>query len=563
MKFSFLLIHIILILLMCTNDDSISNMGGCTESVGMIYYENGQVADSATILFIPSAYNPQKDSNDSYIDTAYSDSNGIFNYSAVNDGKYNILYVKDSLKALRENAFIENGKCEYEIIDTLHLTGSVKGVVKLLENHDCRNVFILILGSNIYTTPYDSLGNFEFKDLAAGTCKLRIITTYDNYEVVDTVVIAESGKDVIISDTIKLPYTGLYTLKGVAVQYDTLLMEAMISWNRDTSTNIAGYRVFRKIIGISDQFELIDEKVITDNCYLDDLSDMSIFQDGLLCMYKIAAVDNDGNTGKLSDSVIVKFDSFFNTTKSKFITTFSEYPYGGMAVGNDGFIYVVSSDSSRFYKVDIINDTVIIINLPDEIIPYDIHLMSDSTFLVACDYGVYNIDKDGNRLYRYKLQTTDITSKDSRYIYYVAGSDFFVPDNSIRVFDSYTGIDTLFYEFQERSISSMEIYNDKIYIASTHFDDLKFESSDISIYSENVVYSEKNNNSVSDIIIGENDMSILCKNEIINFNNKSFKKESKVRMSSDILFIRKQLDGSILAMDKNGFLCCIQKIDKN
>lgn len=549
---------IVTILFIFCSDSNVSGPGGSTETIGVVYYDNGEKAPNTKVVFIPSDFDPQVDTLKSNIDSTSTDENGRYNLPNHLNGLFNILYEKDSLKAVRNSVAFINGKVDSVINDTLKQTSTVNGVVKLLPGHDCRNVFILLIGSDRYTIPFDSIGNFTLQHLAPGEYNLKLLTSYNNYNVKDTTIRVNDGIDTIKLDTIQIPYIGIETPENLNVEYDSLLMEAKISWHRVHSENIAGYNIYKKIVEIDSCYKIQNNGVITDTFFVDSSS----YYEGTNCLYKIASVDKNGGTGSFGDSLIVNFSTCFKIVKSKQIANDTDYYCAGITASNNN-IYIISKDNSHLFKIDSSGHKIDTINLQREIKPLDINIMDDRTILVASESGIFNIDSLGNILYQYHIKSRAITSYQSRYIYYTTNSEFFTTINTIRVLDTYTGDDSLFHKDDDKTITSINIKDNKIFILKTFFNEIEFEYINLDSGTLHQIFRKNNKKNNTDIAISENYISVLFENEILNFSTENYKKLSKTKLISDMIYVCRFSDRTIVAMDNNGSLVWINNINSN
>lgn len=160
-------------------------------AVGYLYCFDGKAADRAEVKAIP-ANSPKDSMPASYI--RFTDSKGRFVLSSLPEGDYNIYFKRDSLRAIMRQVTI-HGTTITLPNDTLKVPGSIDGIVRLAGGEDCRTVLILIKGSDSkISVPIDTSGTFALDSLAEGNYRIRFMSTYSSYPVIDTSFNVLSGK---------------------------------------------------------------------------------------------------------------------------------------------------------------------------------------------------------------------------------------------------------------------------------------------------------------------------------------------------------------------------------
>jgi hypothetical protein len=301
----FLVIIASMLYLTCTTPTGHTGTATETENVAAILYNpHGSPAAHAKVKFYPRNYNPRTGglgktaASTVKIDSTTTDANG--NYIAKLDtGTYTILASGDSGLAYQDSITVIKGDTTKPVADTLKPAGSIKGVVQLQPGDDARTVFILFMGTHSFTTPDDAIGNFTAPDLAEGKYRVRILTTLDNYAVMDTSLSAVAGKDSVLPGPIQLRFTGFPVPTGLKIAYDTLKQIVTLTWNRPTTgTKVQGYRVYRKRSDSSDFVKI--KGGLTDTVYRDSMG----VQDQTY-EYRVAVLDTNGTEGVKSVGVSV------------------------------------------------------------------------------------------------------------------------------------------------------------------------------------------------------------------------------------------------------------------
>lgn len=489
---------------MCVNEIA---GGGSTETIGKVSFCTGEPAPEVDILFVPEDFQPWVDTLGSSIKSTISDQNGHYSFSNLPNGNYNIFFEKHDLKAYRRAVEISDGRIRENISDTLHKPGSVSGVVRLLDHHDNRNVFILVTGSNRYVTPHDSSGNFTVKDFAQGEYNLKIIAGYDNYSIIDTSVIITSGVSDTLKDTLYLPYTGISSPESLAVYYDSSLLQVNLSWPKIISPNLGGYTVFRKEKGSEDNYSVINNNLVTDTFFI-DLCDGKDTDAGRTYSYRVAAVDNEGISGRPGEAVALTFHQNTSFTDSLFIRSIGDGVITGMSHSFDSTLAIVFSDTSALFIIHLSEKSVVKVSLPENALPFSVSFMDDSTFLVATDKGIYNLDRQGTNLFWYNIQTTMMFSRESRYIYYVSRSVFHTDYNNMQILDTYTGIHQLFTEYANSEVHAVAASETTVYSVSGRYNQIFLKATDLETQRTRELFSPVENVTKSTVTATDTDLFI-------------------------------------------------------
>ena len=517
---------IFLLLLLITSCTSISsgsftdNGGGATETVGIVYNTEGSAVPNVNVLFIPHGYSPN--SGSSLIDTTITDENGKFNFSTISNGKYNLIFEKDSLKAFRSNLEIINKAITSSIKDTIKATASISGVAQLLPKHNNREIYVMVLGSNIYSSPIDSIGNFKIDNVAEGEYVLRFMTSYNNYEVLDTSIVIKSQENLILLDTILLPFIGIDIPTGLSAEYNSNLKEALISWNSVGNSTLDGYQLLRRISGTVD-YSIVNRSVLRDTFFM-EVSDGDLINEGSEWEYAVAGIDNDGLRGKSSKPIKITYKSLYTSKILLSSSSFVKNLKGAMAKGIDGYLYYISSSSGEIKRFDFKSNRVIkTIEIPGNGIPSDIKCLADFTIMVVTNRGVYNLDKNGKQLYWYNINSGNIDVDSLRYIYYSESVDFYDGENAICRFDSYRGVrDTIFIS-KDSTIVSFDYNSDNLFVLLKKFNNISVSKINCSTKLHKELFSREINCIKGDIEFSDNSISILLNGEVYSIGNKKIK----------------------------------------
>lgn len=513
-----LLILISCFILGCSNGITHGG-GGTTETVGVIVSPNGDPAPNVRVRFVPSSFNPQSDIKQ--LDSTHSGSDGTFSFMTLSDGEYNIMYEKDGLLAFRRSVVVTDGEVSDDIQDTLKESGSIRGVVTLLPEHDNRETFILVKGSNRFVSPYDEVGNFIIDSLAEGLYDITILTKYPNYGYIDTLFSVEAGIADTIPDTLKVPYVGLETPKNFVITYDSLLQRSRVEWSSVESSEINGYYLYRYKYGDTTQFKVFR---VSDTFFIDSCNGIDILQDSSYS-YQIASVDKAGRCGIPSELIDIQYETSFSLDKSTYLGELNRDNYGGILSDGKGTLFAVCSDTALLFVLDEeslgIRKTY---TLPDNCKPYDIDMMADNTLMISGDKGCYNLDRQGEMLWRYNVLSPQIETVNSKILYFLDTNSATSSNNAISLLNVEDGMRSTYYKGDERAILSFVIYENYIYIAFDVMGYVSIECSPLRRYTPDVLYTGGQSFDAVDIVVTENEMLLLAGANFTTINRKTMGK---------------------------------------
>jgi hypothetical protein len=196
--------------------------------------------------------------------------------------------------------------------DTLKPAGAIKGKIVLSEGGDPRKVLIFSFGIDRFTR-VNADGSFLFPGLAEGSYTLRILPLLPEYEVLDTTGIVVTSSDTTDVDSLLPRFTGIPTPKNVTISYDTLKQIVTLTWNRSDTALVKGYNIYRRETDSGfGQTPLNGTTLVRrDTGY----TDTTPIQDRVY-EYKVVAIDNGDNPGKLSTGATVIISSAFKALSS-------------------------------------------------------------------------------------------------------------------------------------------------------------------------------------------------------------------------------------------------------
>jgi hypothetical protein len=267
---------------------------------GVLFNKDGSRATHVLVRFIPANYNPRSGMPASF-DSAITNDTGMYSFDSLPTNFYNVLGSGSGVVSFQDSVVIVSTARTIVPSDTLKDPGSLEGVVQLQPGDDCSTVFLIVMGTTLWSVPTDSFGNFSISNLAEGEYRLRVISTLDQYQPLDIFFTIQAGKTATLLDTIRLRYTGIPIPTGVRLVYDSLMHQVTLTWDKADPTLVKGYCVYRSDVDENTTFEQINRLLITDTVFVD-----STMEDSTTYAYKICAVDIGDNKGKLSIGVRIR-----------------------------------------------------------------------------------------------------------------------------------------------------------------------------------------------------------------------------------------------------------------
>lgn len=301
------------LLVFCSCADKISGTVDDTDTGICVYLPDNTPAIDAIIKFIPSTRSqttglPKKGSASSAVAVVRTDASGKFKVPVLADSTYNIFMEKGDLKAFQGEVVITSQGHSIQD-DTLSKTGSFTAFIGLdpKDMHNVGSVAIQILGSDVQFTNPDKNGSFTFKDIAAGSYKLRLETNLPEYSPTFFTMPIQSGIDSIYPDTITIEYTGIHSVTGLSAVFDTSNGVVRLSWSSTKYSNILDYVVFRDAEPTV-TYSAIPYKATTDTTLLDtiyDIKNTPIDTQTLSYKYRVAIRNNSTDIGNTYGAISV------------------------------------------------------------------------------------------------------------------------------------------------------------------------------------------------------------------------------------------------------------------
>src|SRR5271157_5179450 len=240
---------------------------------------------------------------------ARTDSLGRYQFSPVAPGNYNVLASQDTLLSMHDSVLVDSNGADVGN-DTLRPAASITGQVLLEPGDDPRTVMILVIGTTEFIVPKDVNGDFTIPDLAQGNYTVRFLSTLDSYYPKDTVFRVVANSRDTLGSPIRLSFRGVPMVTGVSVVWDSLLLNAAISWKLLDTSLVAGYKVFRGIVGNPPPSSPLNAFLVKGTAYVDSTCgpDSDYY-------YFIAAVNASGQQGSYSNADTIRTVSSYKLVK--------------------------------------------------------------------------------------------------------------------------------------------------------------------------------------------------------------------------------------------------------
>jgi hypothetical protein len=353
----------VVLFLGCSADKTVSTSeplrGNC---VGTIRDAGGALVVGARVLLVPEQYSRQAAGGvvaDSGLDSTVTNDNGQYGFSVNAPGRYNVLAKKNNLFSMHQSIPISS-HIGIELGDTLKAPGSVGGTIHLQGMRDHRSAIVLFIGTNFYTTPFDSTGRFSVPALAQGSYKVRLLTAEPDFAVVETTIVIASGAATALP-VIELTKTTISMTDSLLTEYNPALMMVTLTWKLIDTALISGYSLY------CNRTKNLTPLVTVDNSCSTQTFDLA-FSPIDTFTYQVAAIGKSGLEGPaLTGKTFVKTSG---VTLGKMI----RYPPPEVRLG--GYSLFIDSDENIY------------LSTPSDIIKID------STGAVLARYQIAN-DTDG------------------------------------------------------------------------------------------------------------------------------------------------------------------------
>jgi len=374
--------------------------GGTSENgnamiVGKLVYTTGAPAINAVVHLRKKTVLGDTALAKTFADTAATvttNDTGGFSIDSIDPGLYVIEGAKDSDVVLIDSVAVTSQDSTVTLPpDTLKPAGALKGIIYLSEGGDPRKVFILAFGIDRFAG-VNTDGSFKFSNLAEGKYDLRIISSLDNYGVLDTFGISVISADTANLDTIRLPFIGIPTPKNVSIVYDTLRQIVTLTWAKADTALAKTYNVYRRNVELNTVLARINTSPIVDTVYRDSTGAQDSTYE-----YVVAAVSPANMEGTMSAVISVKVVSGFvwiDTIGTGHLT----FP-GEFKIDNKNRIIIPNIDpNTGNHNVVIFDSTFNFVTSFGEGLlsfPASIELDSLNNIYVGAQNGVFKFDSSG------------------------------------------------------------------------------------------------------------------------------------------------------------------------
>lgn len=262
----------IIILVILSVSAFLTGCGGGTEigpeggyRIGTIYNEDGTTASDVSVRFIkrdePLMSNLGKIiSNDEHITeylTVTTNRNGeiILEDIVLDDGIYQMLAEKGTLKSFTDSIQIDDGAVEEPVTDTLKKTGALTGRVCLQYGYNPCRVQIFVYGAREMYAVDDTTGRFTINNIAEGEYMVRFYPGYEDYNTLDTRITIRSNAHDTLSEEIEMPLSDAI-IRNFSFKMDMDMRAVTFFWDRIDTGLIGGYK-FEWKEGVSVSTEMI------------------------------------------------------------------------------------------------------------------------------------------------------------------------------------------------------------------------------------------------------------------------------------------------------------------
>ncbi len=182
-------------LLRCVGNTTVSGTGtliGNPTVAGVLYNSDGSCAAKVTVHIRPKSYLPDRTllglaKRAAVIDSTMTDNSGKFAFDTTMDTGTYVIEAAQGANAvfIGPVAIINKRVPIYLLPDTLKPTGAIQGTITLSAGGDPRKVFVLAFGIDRFAF-VQADGVFTFTGLAEGSYAFKVISTLDNYGILDT-----------------------------------------------------------------------------------------------------------------------------------------------------------------------------------------------------------------------------------------------------------------------------------------------------------------------------------------------------------------------------------------
>lgn len=206
------------------------------------------------------------DSSGTALAVSATGSDGAYPTFVVPDGYYSLL-VRDSSGTT--GRYVDSVRVVSRKLptgrDTLLSLGSVSGVVRLLSGDSPTSVRLGLVGTDILSSA-KSDGTFKIDLVPGGLYTLGAESSLDGYDRIYRRIQLKDGQNLVLPDTLVLPFTGLRVPEELDAHQDTATGNVRVSWDRVDHPDLMGYVVERVEGGVATY-----SRFLTDTIWMDTL----------------------------------------------------------------------------------------------------------------------------------------------------------------------------------------------------------------------------------------------------------------------------------------------------
>lgn len=382
-----------LLTLHCGQTDLAGSGSQTTNSncIGKIYNIDNTPAERALVRLIPADHNPS--TSIAVIDSTYTTEDGSYTFAVTKSDIFNITAEKAGESCMLEAVPLNSDKVNTVENDTLEPSGFLSGRIIIEPGHDPLSPILLILGTTVYTSPYDSTGSFTTPALPPGTYSIRIFSIEAGYQSVDTSVAIASGDSTVINISLLYDENPIATIKKLSVELDSSMLMTDLTWVVSDTNRFQGYALIRKVRINANHTDRLANEI-----------EKRFYRDTLYTLNKSATTFRDDVIRYTGDTIEYSLSLLDNAYLKR----------GTILSGK-----ICPKSNLRF------TEFLTIDNIFDIDAPYNYHLLSDESgnLVTVTPAFICKVDTSGMELARHdipynkQLSITSIQSDDSGNIY--------------------------------------------------------------------------------------------------------------------------------------------------
>ena len=234
----FLVSTAVLLLSGCEQGATSPNSGGSSAKTSTFYLQNGKAAGRAAVTIYAAG------TADSLPEAkTYTDGNGNLVLPTLPKGYYSLVVRDSTGQAVFLDSIFSTGTDAVVPSDTLHLTGSLVGQVKVQPQDDPRIAWVALLGTGLFANLDDS-GKFSIAGIPDG--RYTMMATTNNPQYTSTFLPSRVRWDSTTDlGTIPLVYTGVPVVGGITGTWDSVGEIIHLRWDTTGQSKATGFRIYK------------------------------------------------------------------------------------------------------------------------------------------------------------------------------------------------------------------------------------------------------------------------------------------------------------------------------